>query len=827
MTQSEKIKMVLVKVERIPKKILKNLRIKSIYDLAIWMPITVYAIVFSYFTILKHYTFNSYAWDLGVFNQALYTTVFYGKPLYYTADLYLNLAGSYLAIHFSPILFLVAPVYALHPTAETLLVIKSSALALGALPLYMLAKEKLEDYKAAFMLAIIYLLYPGLQGANWFDFQQQIFLPLLTFTSLYFMEKRCWKLFFITLALSLMISEHATLTVLGISLYLFLTSDVRMLPASLRKPRLTRGVVSLVAVIMCILSYMLGEYVKASFPIAPEFMEKYKATSAYRVLGFKEGKTILLPIYVLTHPDKAVEALLYDYPRKLLYILLLFGPLAFTPFISKSVVITAILLLPFMVSNYSAYYRIGSHYSLYLLPPIFMATLETLSKSLKKNLMPIMKIMMISSLILIVSTSPISPVSQSLMSLKLLWYPSPPKITERVEVLHEIIDMVPRNASILTQNNIFPHISNRINAYVIPITTFPAKETAILKHYVRSLINISDYILIDANVQNYWTNFLLNEVSRNDSPFEIYVFSTKNIILFKRTPEVNAEKPLSITFAASEDFRINHGIIVEDDTSRSKRIIFYPKESGERIFLYGPYVYLPQGIYNATFLVKVASSEGYIATLDVVDDFGRDLIARKDIYGFEIEPNIWNNITLTFTISTPRTLMEFRVFSNGKADIYVDQVIVKRISGNATMDFRTLTFNYRYLKTNGKLTDEKTLLYSAKNGENKFSIRFNPHVDLKPGKYRLSLILKVDPTPEMEDSILTLNVVGNYGVASVASMEIYGKTFLESEKIGLGWHKVTLEFNVESFIKEVELMGTLSSEKHDVYLAYLLLERAG
>ena len=100
-------------------------------------------------------------------------------------------------------------------------------------------------------------------------------------------------------------------------------------------------------------------------------------------------------------------------------------------------------------------------------------------------------------------------------------------------------------------------------------------------------------------------------------------------------------------------------------------------------------------------------------------------------------------------------------------------------------------------------------------------------MDLKPGKYRLSLILKVDPTPEMKDSILTLNVVGNYGVASVASMEIYGKTFLESEKIGLGWHKVTLEFNVESFIKEVELMGTLSSEKHDVYLAYLLLERAG
>jgi len=42
-------------------------------------------------------------------------------------------------------------------------------------------------------------------------------------------------------------------------------------------------------------------------------------------------------------------------------------------------------------------------------------------------------------------------------------------MTEHEEFIHEVLTYVPPNASVMTQNNIFPHVSSRINAYVIPV----------------------------------------------------------------------------------------------------------------------------------------------------------------------------------------------------------------------------------------------------------------------------------------------------------------------------------------------------------------------
>ncbi|MEM3766527.1 MAG: hypothetical protein QXU46_05830, partial [Candidatus Bathyarchaeia archaeon] len=46
--------------------------------LIVALMICLYTIFFSCFTILKHYSFRTYAWDLGIFNQAFWFTVKYG-----------------------------------------------------------------------------------------------------------------------------------------------------------------------------------------------------------------------------------------------------------------------------------------------------------------------------------------------------------------------------------------------------------------------------------------------------------------------------------------------------------------------------------------------------------------------------------------------------------------------------------------------------------------------------------------------------------------------------------------------------------------------------
>ncbi|HEX9862962.1 MAG TPA: DUF2079 domain-containing protein, partial [Candidatus Bathyarchaeia archaeon] len=197
------------------------------YFVLLLVAISIYGIVFSYFTVLKHNLFLSSGWDLGVFDQALYTTLHNGKFLYYTADLFLNPSGCYFVQHVSPILFLLLPFYAINSSAATLLVLKSFILAFGALPLYFLAREFLESAKAGFIAAILYLLYVPLQGANWFDFQPQIFLPMLFFSMFYFAVKSKWKLYFTTVLLAAMVEEHIFILVFLTAFYLLVTSKVR------------------------------------------------------------------------------------------------------------------------------------------------------------------------------------------------------------------------------------------------------------------------------------------------------------------------------------------------------------------------------------------------------------------------------------------------------------------------------------------------------------------------------------------------------------------------------------------------------------------------
>ena len=104
------------------------------HTLVLVAAIAVYATVFSYATIQKHRDFHSYAWDLGVFNQVMYSSVYGGRLFHYTCDSYLNVEENYLAFHFSPILVLLFPLYYLFPYPSLLLKLNITALADAAYP---------------------------------------------------------------------------------------------------------------------------------------------------------------------------------------------------------------------------------------------------------------------------------------------------------------------------------------------------------------------------------------------------------------------------------------------------------------------------------------------------------------------------------------------------------------------------------------------------------------------------------------------------------------------------------------------------------------------
>ena len=649
------------------------------YEFVLWVAIVLYGLVFSYFTIQKHYAFASYAWDLGTFDQALYTTLFHGRFFYYTPEQLFNLSGSYFAIHFSPILFLVLPVYAVLPSPTTLLVLKSFLLPIAAFPLYLLAKTALNRVKPAFGIAVAYLLYPGLQAANWFDFQPQVFLPLLLFSASYFLLRRRWGLFFACTLLTLMVEEHVAFIVLLLAAYYLVTRADRPALVYLKLVPMTPSLAFQLVMGLSVLWFLLAKYVIGLFPIAAEFVEAYQATQNWAVLGLT-GDPLALPLHVVLHPQLALQGLLYDAPQKLLYVALLFGPLLFLPLRSKLSLVIGVLIMPFLLSNFNGYYTLGCHYPLYILPLVFLAAIEGLSHTgaILDNARGLYALLA-ASLLLIVCVSPLSPVATALFDDSYFWYPEIPPLDDRIETQHAILRLIPANASLLTQNHLFPHVSSRLNAYVIPITRFTSPLSEAVLTYLRHLINASEYVLLDVTQSDPPTLFVFHEVSTH-WPFGAYAFA-RGTVLYKKhflgtpflIPHGNHE-----VFLAARDLTIGFGHVTSEPSSPRHPVVLCPTGPRDGL-IYGPYAYLPPGHYDVTFLLKAGEhDDGYLATLDVTADAGNTVLTTRALYGSDLEPHTWINVTLPVSSPHDQAQVECRLFTPGTADIYLDYVIIQR-----------------------------------------------------------------------------------------------------------------------------------------------------
>lgn len=154
-----------------------------LWPLPPWLLISalIYSVVYSVLSILRHNTFHSYTFDLGILTQTIWNTA-HGRLFETSIGRARNveLVGSYLGNHVRPILLLVAPLYRLWPDPRMLLVLQSVALGAAAVPLYWVARRCIDNRIAEIVLVVCYLMYPALGYANLFDFHPLVLsIPLL------------------------------------------------------------------------------------------------------------------------------------------------------------------------------------------------------------------------------------------------------------------------------------------------------------------------------------------------------------------------------------------------------------------------------------------------------------------------------------------------------------------------------------------------------------------------------------------------------------------------------------------------------------------------
>ena len=154
--------------------------------LLLWSAIAAYAAAFSALSVLRHRAFQTGRFDLGNMVQAVWSTA-HGHPLQVT-----GLRGdeiSRLAAHFDPILAAFAPLWLAWPSPDMLLLAQAVAVALGALPVYWLARKHLGTERAGLAFALAYLLYPPTQWLTLNEFHPvALACPLLLF-AIWFLDE--------------------------------------------------------------------------------------------------------------------------------------------------------------------------------------------------------------------------------------------------------------------------------------------------------------------------------------------------------------------------------------------------------------------------------------------------------------------------------------------------------------------------------------------------------------------------------------------------------------------------------------------------------------
>ena len=316
----------------------------------LWIAIGAYGASFGALSILRYRAYNTGRFDLGNMSQAVWATA-HGHPLAVT-----NLQGeqvSRLGSHVDPILVAFAPLWWIWPSPSMLVTAQAVAIALGALPVFWLARKRLGSERAALGFALAYLLYPAVQWLTLNEFHPvALACPLLLFAFWYLDEDR-FAAFAAFAVLAALTKEEIPLVIAGMGVWYAVS----------RRNWLVGGAIAAIGVVLTAISV---EVILPHFNsgASSRFYERYGA------LGSSPGE-ILKTLF--THPGRLAEAA-FDH-EGIHYVLDLLVPLLLLAFAAPLVLVAALPELGLnLLSATHTQSSIHHHYTAGLIPPLVVAT---------------------------------------------------------------------------------------------------------------------------------------------------------------------------------------------------------------------------------------------------------------------------------------------------------------------------------------------------------------------------------------------------------------------------------------------------------------------
>lgn len=429
-----------------------------------------YVLIFSFFSLWKYYNFQYNAMDLAIINQVFYNSA---NGDFFVSSIH---PPSYLGDHFSPILFLLLPLYFFYQEPQTLLIFQTIILALCAWPIFLISREKLNGGWALF-LSFAWLANPFVHNINLFEFSFLPFAVFFIFWAFYFYQKEKFILFLIFCLIAMIVREDVALVV-----FMFC-------PLAFIQKRKTKWII--LPAFLSIAYFFMA--IKATGIEAPA--GQYKFLIYYSWLGETLPdiiKNIIFnPILPIFHVFKL---------NNFLFFLALLLPVVFLPIFAPLNLLLGlgIFLQLILRSGGGSETLLQTHYASLIFPAIFISAIYGLKKikeNKKKNafISLIEKYKSLSFTILAVGVvystfmlSPIFNIAKIISKNGLL--------SEEAKIGQEFLKKIPKNEAIAADYNFLTPLSSRKNIYSLNYI-FLKKQQFLTRDYY--LPNDTQYLIFN------------------------------------------------------------------------------------------------------------------------------------------------------------------------------------------------------------------------------------------------------------------------------------------------------------------------------------------
>lgn len=454
-----------------------------------------YTLVYTAASVAKY---NAYAmgFDLALYEQQIWNTA-HGR--WFETSIF-SFTNNALGVDLQLIEAPLALAYALVPSVFTLLFLQSAALAFGALPLFLLARERLGNAWAGLGIAFAYLFYPVVTNTNLYELRLRSFAVAPFFFALYFLETKRALWFYVALLTALACRTDIGLLVATLSVY-----------ALWRRFAWKFWLVPMVAGVAWV--------ALSVFVIVPQLSSgaPYLFTSIYYNLGSTPSEIaqtlVTRPIFVLQQVAT---------PGKLEYLNGLFAPVAYTALLNPpALLIAAPTLALNLLSPSRLHWDLVHGYSILVTPFVFYGTVQGIRWLRAKN----SYVNTTSGLAAVVGAVALAALVCNLWwgNAAVRWLARKP--SPRVALVREIASQIPADAPLAASNLIAPVLAPRRYLYY-----FPGNQS-----YGASNVKLAAYLLVDGTGANEEFRTALQAL-RQDPNWRVLTERDNLLLLQRQTP---------------------------------------------------------------------------------------------------------------------------------------------------------------------------------------------------------------------------------------------------------------------------------------------------